>query len=208
MKIILGSQSENRRSVLVEAGYTFDILVPGIDEKTIRHENLYEIPVRLAKAKAEALLPRIKEPALLITADQVIVWNGELREKPADLAEARRFLETFSGSEYPAECVNGIMVTNTATGKSILEREISKVFFSKIPQEIIEEFLAQGTMYKYAGGFTPQSPLLLPYLRIEGTFASVLGLPMDIVERCMQELTASLSSPFPKGSTREGEGFF
>ncbi len=189
MKIILGSQSENRKSVLAEAGYTFDILVPGIDEKAIRHENLYEIPVRLAKAKAEALLPRIKEPALLITADQVIVWNGELREKPRDLSEARRYLETFSGSEYPAECVNGIMVTNTATGKSLLDREVSKVFFSKIPQEIIEEFLAQGTMYRYAGGFTPQSPLLLPYLRTLGTLESVLGLPLDLVERFLKEVS-------------------
>lgn len=189
MKIILGSQSENRRQVLAGAGYKFEIMAPHIDEKAIRHEDLYEIPLRLARAKAEALLPRIKEPVMLITADQVIVWNGELREKPRDFTEARRYLETFSGSEYPAECVNGIMVTNTETGRSKLEREISKVFFSKIPQETIEEFLNQGTMYKYAGGFTPQSPIIRPCLRIDGTLDSVLGLPMAIVEKCMKKLT-------------------
>ncbi|MDO8620432.1 MAG: Maf family protein [bacterium] len=189
MKIILGSQSENRKSVLADAGYVFDILVPGIDEKAIRHENLYEIPLRLAKAKAEALLPKIQEPALLITADQVIVWNGELREKPADLVEARRFLETFSGSEHPAECVNGIQVTHTGTGKSILEREISKVFFSKIPQENIEAFLVTGVGMQKAGGFDIRHPLITPFVRMEGTLESVLGLPMDIVERCMKELT-------------------
>lgn len=189
MKIILGSQSENRKQVLAEAGYAFEVMASHIDEKAIRHENLYELPLRLARAKAEALLPRIKEPAMLITADQVIVWNGELREKPRDLMEARRYLETFSGSEYPAECVNGITVTNTANGKSLTEREISKVFFSKIPQETIEEFLNQGIMYKYAGGFTPQSEILRPYLYIEGTFESVLGLPMAVVEKCMKELS-------------------
>ena len=189
MKIILGSQSENRRQVLTNAGYAFEVMVSHVDERAIRHENLYELPLRLAKAKAEALLPKVKEPALLITADQVIIWNGELREKPRDFAEARRYLETFSGSEHPAECVNGIMVTNTQTGKSRFEREVSKVFFSKIPQEVIEEFLEQGIMYKYAGGFTPQSPLIMPYLRIEGTFESVLGLPLDTVERAMKELT-------------------
>lgn len=188
MKIILGSQSENRRTVLKNAGYEFEVMVSNIDEKAVRHEDLYELPLLLAKAKAEALLPQIKEPALLITADQVIVWNGELREKPRDLAEARRFLETFSRSEYPAECVNGIMVTNTQTGKSKLEREISRVYFSEIPQNTIEEFLNQGIMYKYAGGFTPQSPLILPYLRIEGTMESVLGLPLDMVEKSMKEL--------------------
>lgn len=189
MKIILGSQSENRRQVLTAAGYEFEVMVPHIDEKAIRHENLYELPLRLARAKAEALLPRIKELAMLIAADQVIVWNGELREKPRDFTEARRYLETFSGSKFPAECVNGITVTNTGNGKSLTEREISKVFFSNIPQETIEEFLNQGIMYNYAGGFTPQSEILRPYLRIEGTFESVLGLPMAVVEKCMKELS-------------------
>ncbi len=190
MKIILGSQSENRKQVLEQAGYAFDVMVSNIDEKAIRHEDFYELPLRLAKAKAEALLPKIKEPALLITADQVIVWNGELREKPRDFEEARRYLETFSGSMYPAECVNGIFVVNTGTGKFRLEREISKVFFSKIPQDSIEAFLKEGTMYKYAGGFTPQSPFIHPYLRCEGTLESVLGLPLDVVKRCMEEVVS------------------
>lgn len=188
MKIILGSQSENRKQVLTEAGYTFDVLVPGIDEKAIRHEDFYELPLHLSRAKAEALLPRIKEPAMLITADQVIVWKGELREKPRDLKEARRYLETFSGSEYPAECVNGITVTNTASGKSLSEREISKVYFSTLPGETVEAFLKEGTMYKYAGGFTPQSKLLEPYLRIEGTFESVLGLPLEVLKRLLKNV--------------------
>src|SRR3989338_4271011 len=143
MKIILGSQSENRKSVLLKAGYTFDVMVSNIDEKAIRHEDVYELPLRLAKAKAYALLPRIHEQALLITADQVVVWNGELREKPADAEEARRYLETFSGSEHPAECVNGITVSNTANGKSLTEREISKVYFSTISREKIEMFLKE-----------------------------------------------------------------
>jgi len=189
MKIILGSQSENRKQVLRDAGYIFDVMVSHIDEKAIRHEDLYELPLRLSRAKAEALLPRIKEPAALITADQVIVWNKELREKPRDLKEARHYLETFSGSIYPAECVNGITVTNTESGKSITEREISKVYFSALPPEVIETFLREGTMYKYAGGFTPQSPLIRPYLRIDGTFESVLGLPLDVVERCIKKLS-------------------
>lgn len=189
MKIILGSQSENRKEVLEKAGYTFEVMVSNIDERSIRHEDFYELPVRLAKAKTDVLLPKIKEPALLITADQIIVWNEELREKPRDLKEARYFLETFSGSGFPTECVNGIMVTNTATGKSKLEREISKVYFSKIPQEHIERFLAEWNPMKYAGGFTPQSPLIFPHLRIEGTMESVLGLPLDVVERSMKELT-------------------
>ena len=163
-------------------------MVSNVDEKAIRHENFYELPLRLARAKAEALLPKITEPAFLITADQVIVWNGELREKPRNPAEARRYLETFSGSEYPAECVNGVVVTNTKTGGMSAELEISKVYFGIIPKEVIETFLCTGIMYKYGGGFTPQSPLLRPYLRIEGTFESVLGLPLDVLTRLLNKV--------------------
>lgn len=188
MKIILGSQSGNRRMVLKNAGYEFEVMASDIDEKAIRHDDFYELPLLLAKAKAAALLPHITKPALLITADQVIVWNGELREKPRDLAEARQYLETFSGSDYPAECVNGVMVTNTVTGASLTEREISKVYFRKIPQDIIEDFLRKKIGFTKAGGFDAYHPLLQPFIRVEGTMESVLGLPMDVVERCMKEL--------------------
>ena len=189
MKIILGSKSENRRWVLRQARYTFGVMVADVNEKSIRHDNFYELPLLLARAKTEALLPRVKESALLITADQVVVWKNELREKPRDLNEARRFLETFSGSPFPAECVNGIMITNTTTGHSKLEREISKVFFSKIPPENIESFLASGDALAFAGGFTPQSPLIAPFIRIEGSLESVLGLPINVVKRYMKEMT-------------------
>ena len=50
MKIILGSQSENRKQVLAEAGYAFEVMVSHVDEKAIRHENLYELPIRLWNA--------------------------------------------------------------------------------------------------------------------------------------------------------------
>ena len=190
MKIILGSQSENRKLVLTKAGYKFDVMVSHIDEKAVRHGDYYELPLLLAREKAVALLPKITEPALLITADQVVVWNGELREKPRDLKETRHFLETFNGSKHPAECVNGIMVTNTKTGKSLLEREISRVYFRKIPQEIIEKLLKEGIGLQKAGGFDIRNPILKPFISdIEGTLESVLGLPMDVMERCMKELT-------------------
>ena len=190
MKIILGSQSENRKHVLTEAGYVFDVMIPNIDEKAIRHENWYEMPLRLAKAKAEALLPRIQESELLITADVVTIWNGELREKPRDFAEARLFLKSFSKSPHPVECVNGIVVTNTATGVFAAGTDISKVWFGKISDEFIDTLIGEGNVCNWAGAFTLLDPRMKARVsRLEGTYESVLGMPMDIVDRCMKELT-------------------
>ena len=112
-----------------------------------------------------------------------------MREKAADRAEARHFLLTYSGSEHPAEHVNGITVTNTATGKSRTAREISRTFFARITAQVIEALLNDTPSWNsHAGGYDVKHPLLAPYIRLEGTMDSACGLPMDVVERCMKEL--------------------
>lgn len=191
MKIILGSQSENRKQVLLKAGYVFDIMVSDIDEKAVRHDNWYDMPVLIAEAKAKALLPRIAEPAVLITADVVIVWNGELRGKPRDIEEARAFLTSFSESPHPVECVNGIVVVNTGTGAVAKETEVSKIWFGKISTEFIETLIQEGGVCNWAGGFTLLDPRMNACVeKIEGSFESVLGLPLHVVEKCLRNVTS------------------
>src|SRR3990167_2412936 len=94
MRIILGSQSKNRADILQEAGFEFDVLPPNIDEKAIRSSDPKKLPALLARAKTDALLPKISGEALLITSDQVVSFEGQIREKPETEAEARKFLET------------------------------------------------------------------------------------------------------------------
>lgn len=71
MEIILGSQSKGRRGVLERAGYTFDVMSADIDERAIRRDDPKELTRALARAKADALLPKIVGQALLVTSDQM-----------------------------------------------------------------------------------------------------------------------------------------
>lgn len=57
------------------------------------------------------------EAALVITSDQVIVYQGQIREKPEDEAQAREFLRSYE--HHPAEAIVGVAVTNTKTGTVI-----------------------------------------------------------------------------------------
>lgn len=102
MKIILGSSSKPRRKVMEDNNYVFEIMSPDIDEKAIRSENYYELPLLLARAKAEALLSRIQkdeisrtnyEQAIIITADQITVCEGDLHEKPKDEKKGERIFK-------------------------------------------------------------------------------------------------------------------
>jgi predicted house-cleaning NTP pyrophosphatase (Maf/HAM1 superfamily) len=54
------------------------------------------------------------DDAILITSDQVIVWNGQIREKPRDANECREFLRSYQHS--PAEAVDAVVVTILKTG--------------------------------------------------------------------------------------------
>jgi septum formation protein len=188
MKIILGSQSKWRKNILESMGYEFEVMVSDIDEKVVRSENLRELPLLVARAKAEALLPRIEEAAILITSDQVLIYNGDLREKPRDENEARKFLESYG--LHPAESVTAVIVINTKTGKRVEGIDIAKAHFKKIPKTVIDEFVATGIPLHCAGGFTVRHELIGPYIdRIEGTYESIEGLPQELTRKLIEEVS-------------------
>ena len=190
MKVILGSQSEGRREVLSSMGYKFEILNPNINEKTIRSEDPTKLTLALANAKADALLPEIKnkEPTILITSDQVVVWDGKVREKPQTKEEARKVLASYSVK--PAETVTAVVATNTANQKRVNGVDIARVWFKKIPEEVIERIIRQGEIFSHAGGFSITDLLLEEYVaEVEGAIDSVIGLPKELTNRLIREVS-------------------
>ena len=187
MKIILGSSSPWRQKVLRGMGYDFEIISPDIDEKAIRHPDPRELTTAIATAKNEAVAKRVGEPAIIITSDQVVICNGEIREKPVDEAEARKFLNSYS--TYPAETCTAVVVTNTETGKQERGIDIAKVYFKFIPEEVIDNLIKEGNVMYVGGGFMSEDPLLDPYvLRMEGTLDSVMGMPKELTKKLIDSV--------------------
>ena len=168
-------------------GYAFEVMAADINEKAIRFDDPQKLTMALAKAKAEALLPQIKEPVLLITADQVVVWNGQILEKPENAEEARQFLRGYA--QYPAQPVNATVVTNTETGKQIGKNDINTAYFKPFPDEVIEQLIAEGNIFSQAGAFSLEDPLVKPYIdHIEGTLDSIEGLPVELTQRLIKQV--------------------
>lgn len=188
MKIILGSQSQGRKQMLEEMGLRFEVMVSSIDEKAIRFDDPSQLVAALARAKAEALLPLITDPALLITSDQVVVWQDEIREKPENEDEARRFLEGYSIA--PARTVTSVTVTDTQSGKNRTEVDIATVHFHPFTLWEIEDIINQGEIFQLAGVFTIEGELWEKHIdRIEGTRDSIIGLPKAITRRLLEEVS-------------------
>lgn len=187
MKIILGTQSVQRKHILEKMGYTFETMSPGIDEKAIRFEDPKQLTLALANTKADALLPRIHEPAILITADLVCVHNGTILEKPENEAEARQFLRGYATA--PVKTVGAVVVVNTETKKRCAGIDTAEIRFRPIPETVIDALIVEGNVFSWAGGFAVEDPLLRDYVEhIDGDPDSVMGLPKNLISEFIVEV--------------------
>jgi len=188
MKIILGSQSKWRKGILEGMGYEFDTMSPDIDEKAIRDGDPSRLTLKLARAKAEALLPRIKEDVILITSDQVVVCNDEIREKPENEEQAREYLRSYA--EHPTETITAVCVINTKTGERADGVDIAKIHFAPIPEDVIEKLIESGEIFTCAGGFSLEIATLENLLKkLDGERESVIGMPKSLTEKLIKSVS-------------------
>lgn len=188
MKIILGSASTRRQKLLSDWGYAFDVLIPQIDEKAFRSEDLRTLPLMVATAKAESLRGQINQPAVLITCDTIVAHNNQLYEKPKDESDARRMLQSYGAG--PAEVICGVAVINTENGRTASGVDSAKVYFHKIPHSLVEEMIKHGRIFDFAGAFHPDDPPIKPYIvHIEGEVSTVMGLPEKLTKKLINEIS-------------------
>jgi septum formation protein len=192
MKTILGSSSAGRKLIMdelaQELGIDFKIMSPDIDEKAIRHNKPSDLVMAIANAKADALLSVIKEPAILICSDQVVLYKGQVREKPVNEKEAREFLLSYK--DTGPETLGAVVVVNTETGKRASGLQTSKICFKPFPIDIINEHINSGMALRGAGGFSIQDPILRDYTdHIDGGFDSATGLSKELVKKLIKEVT-------------------
>ncbi|XP_049391824.1 uncharacterized protein LOC125856347 isoform X3 [Solanum stenotomum] len=194
-KLILGSSSTARKKILGDMGYEFTTMSADIDEKAIRKEKPEDLVMALAEAKAEVIIPRVSigesegdaEPTLLITCDQVVVYEGAVREKPSSEAEARQFMKDYANGH--AATVSSVLVTNLATGTRRGEWDKVEIYFHDLPDEVIDKLIEEGTVLYAAGGLIIEHPLVLPYIKeVVGSTDSVMGLPKGLTERLIKEV--------------------
>jgi septum formation protein len=187
MKIILGSSSVYRQQVLKDAGIGFEVMKPGIDEKAIRFDDPEKLVLAIANAKADALVEKVNEPAILIASDQVVLCEGKIREKPESREEAERFLRSYI--EHPLEVANGIVVVNTTTGKRAQTINRQSMSFKPSFAEAIPALLdVPDTMY-CAGAIMTEHPLAAAHvLSMTGGLDGFMGMPLTVVQGLMKEV--------------------
>ena len=158
--LILASNSPRRREILQNAGYDFSVKVKPTDEVFSAEMPVEEVPVFLAKQKAECFLEEIGEE-IILCADTVVIVDNQVLNKPANAAEAKEMLKKQSGKMH-----------RVITGVCILTKENIETFsdttfvhFKELSDWEIDYYIDKCQPFDKAGSYGVQD------------FIGMIGIP-------------------------------
>lgn len=181
MKIILGSSSPRRQSLLKQVGLSFEVQVPNVDEKLITSTDPQTKVIETARLKADAL--QLPENTTIITGDTVVSFNNEIFEKPTSKEEARKMINALSGNTH--EVYSAAIIKSRDFEEKIISKA-SVSFFSLSHQEI-EDYINTGEPYDKAGAYGIQDFGASFVESIQGDYYTIVGLPIARVYRALKK---------------------
>jgi septum formation protein len=187
IKLILASASPRRAEILAAAGIPFEIRASLIDESRLAGEPSEQMVERLARAKAEAAanIDQSGGPVMILGADTVVVVDEEILGKPGDAATAREMLLKLRGREH--RVITGFALLRVRDKEIRSGYETTRVWFSKMTDAEIEEYVATNEPLDKAGAYAIQGIAGRYIPRIEGCHFNVVGLPIARVWQALKE---------------------
>src|ERR1035437_8737923 len=181
-KIILASKSPRRKELLAGLNLPFEVIVHEVDEIFPDGLPMEEIPVYLAKLKAEPFINELKSDTLVITADTIVWIDDVVLGKPNDYQHAAEMLRQLSGKKHVV--VTGVCLTTKE--KQVAFSASTDVWFKDLNDDEIDYYLKNYQPYDKAGSYGVQEWIgYIAIERIEGSYFNVMGLP---VQRLYEEL--------------------
>lgn len=154
-------------------GVDFTVFSRDVDESISSSYSPSETVEFLAERKCLASLNGLQN-SIVISADTVVCVDDEIFGKPHDRQDAYRMLRRLSGRVH--EVLTGVAVSNGE--KTVVESEISKVYFRMLTDDEIWEYINTNEYEDKAGGYGIQELGCIFVDRIEGDYFNIVGLPL------------------------------
>jgi septum formation protein len=154
-----------------------------VDETPYPEESPRDYVLRLAGEKARAVDSEPDEAVL--AADTTVVVGGEILGKPQDSADAFRMLRLLAGQEHAV--ITGICLRRGE--RVIFDLASTSVWFAPLTEAEIAGYVASGEPMDKAGAYGIQGLASRFIDRIEGSYSNVVGLPVALVYRRLNELS-------------------
>lgn len=179
--IILASASPRRKEILELADLKFDVMPSDAQEITTKTAP-NEVVMELASIKAKDIYKKSEKQSMIVGADTVVAYQGQILGKPTDEADAKRMLTMLSGQTH--EVYTGVCIIEDGKTKTFYEE--TKVTFYEISDEQIDRYIKTGEPMDKAGSYGIQGKAAVFIKGIEGDYYNVVGFP---IARFLQEIT-------------------
>lgn len=180
-KVILASGSPRRRELMAGLGVNYEVrILPDVDESypdTLQGE---EIPLYIAKEKADAYIPMMQPDELIITADTIVWLDGKVLGKPRDREDALQMLRTMSGRTH--KVFTGVCITTTDWQRSFTAQ--TEVRFATLSEDEIIYYIDNFKPMDKAGAYGVQEWIgFIGVENISGSYYNIMGLPVQKLYR-------------------------
>ncbi len=190
-RLVLASASPRRRQLLQGLDLSVEITSVDVDETPPSGMPSADVAEYLARKKAEAWNGELAPDQVLITADTTVLLDaadGEaplLLNKPENAADARRMLSILSGRTH--RVITGVCLRSATAIHSF--DDVAHVTFSVLDSEEIAYYVQRYNPLDKAGAYGVQDWIgYIGVERLEGSFYTVMGLPMHRVHRALKQL--------------------
>jgi len=181
--LILASGSPRRRQWFQALRIPFDVQLPDVDETQLPGEDPADMVARLAALKAGTVAER-HPGRWVVAADTTVAVDHHTLNKPADAGDAARMLGLIQGRDHQVH--TGFCLKRD--GESHAFVDTARVFLRPMTGACIRWYVATGEPMDKAGAYAAQGIAALFIDRIEGSFATVMGLPVERMGALFQEL--------------------
>jgi septum formation protein len=185
--LVLGSASPRRRDLLATLGVPFVVCAAAADESAGEGESPQAYVERVTLAKLHAVSARSPlEGAGVLVADTIVVApSGALLGKPGDDADARGMLERLAGATHHVS-TRFVLAALAPRGARVAgagavvhaQTVTTRVTFRALSSGEIDAYVASGEGRDKAGSYAVQGNAAAFVERIDGSFTSVVGLPI------------------------------
>ena len=192
MKLILSSNSPRRKELLAGLDIPFEVrVIKGINESFPDDLPTDEIAEFVSKKKAAAYA--VAEDEIVITADTIVVLDGEVLGKPRDLDDAAAMLRRLSGRTH--RVITGVTLKNQVKQTSF--SVVSEVTFKSLSDDEISYYVHRYQPLDKAGAYGIQEWIgYVGVTSLSGSYFNVVGFP---VQRIYEVLRKEFGVKSPMG---------
>lgn len=183
--LVLASASPRRRHLLHGLDMPVEITQVEVDETPPEGVPAEEVAEFLACKKADAWTGQLADNQVLVTADTTVLIGDQLLNKPVDAEDAKRMLCLLSGKQH--RVITGVCLRTARKSHSFSDTAL--VRFRKLSEAEIQYYVERHPPLDKAGAYGVQDWIGYTAVeRIEGSFYTVMGLPMHRVYEVLKDL--------------------